>query len=63
MRGNMHVRFLGEEMAARPSPYPTDGVGSIPITRSTSPTFFILEHQSCFTSVRTAYAGRLRLFL
>ena len=34
MRGNSHVRFLGEEMAARPSPYPTCAVGSIPIARS-----------------------------
>ena len=32
----MQVRFLGEGIAERLSPYPTDGVGSIPITRSTA---------------------------
>jgi len=35
MRGDSHVRFLGEGMAARPAPHPTANVGSIPITRST----------------------------
>ena len=34
MRGNLHVRFLGEGVAARRPPYPTVNVGSIPITRS-----------------------------
>ena len=37
MRGNLHVRFLGEGVAARPSPYPTHDEGSIPFTRSTAP--------------------------
>lgn len=35
MRGNLHVRFLGEGVAARPPPYPPRAVGSIPIARST----------------------------
>lgn len=35
MRGNLHVRFLGEAVAARRPPYPTVNVGSIPITCST----------------------------
>jgi len=35
MRRNLHVRFLGEGIAARRPPYPTLNVGSIPITRST----------------------------
>lgn len=34
MRGNLHVRFLGEEHAARRVPYPTSYEGSIPFTRS-----------------------------
>ena len=34
MRGNLHVRFLGEGAAARPPPYPRDDEGSIPFTRS-----------------------------
>ena len=34
MRGNLHVRFLGEGVAARPPPYPTDAVSSILIARS-----------------------------
>ena len=34
MRGNLHVRFLGEEVAARRPPYPTYDEGSIPFTRS-----------------------------
>jgi len=34
MQGNLHVRFLGEGVAARPSPYPTSYEGSIPFTRS-----------------------------
>ena len=34
MRGNSHVRFLGEGGAARRSPYPTYDEGSIPFTRS-----------------------------
>ena len=34
MRGNSHVRFLGEGSAARRSPYPTYDEGSIPFTRS-----------------------------
>ena len=36
MRGNSHVRFLGEGVAARLPPYPPRAVGSIPIARSTS---------------------------
>ncbi len=35
MQGNLHVRFLGEGVAARSPPYPTRAVGSIPIARST----------------------------
>ncbi len=35
MRGNSHVRFLGEGVAVRPSPYPPSYEGSIPFTRST----------------------------
>ena len=34
MRGNPHVRFLGEEVAARRPPYPTYDEGSTPFTRS-----------------------------
>ena len=34
MRGNLHVRFLGEGVAARLPPYPPRAVGSIPIARS-----------------------------
>jgi hypothetical protein len=34
MRGNSHVRFLGEGVAARPPPYPTHEEGSTPFTRS-----------------------------
>ncbi len=34
MRGNLHVRFLGEGGAARHPPYPTYDEGSIPFTRS-----------------------------
>ena len=34
MRGNLHVRFLGEGVAARRPPYPTAYDGSIPFTRS-----------------------------
>ena len=36
MRGNLHVRFLGEGVAVRPPPYPPCAVGSIPIARSIS---------------------------
>lgn len=36
MRGNLHVRFLGEGVAVRPPPYPTDAVSSILIARSRS---------------------------
>ena len=36
MRGNLHVRFLGEGVAARPPPYPPDAEGSIPFARSTA---------------------------
>src|SRR5262245_3343297 len=35
MQGNLHVRFLGEGVAARLSPYPTDEEGSTPFARST----------------------------
>jgi hypothetical protein len=34
MQGNLHVRFLGEGVAARRPPYPTYDEGSIPFTRS-----------------------------
>ena len=34
MRGNLHVRFLGEGVAVRPPPYPPDAVSSILIARS-----------------------------
>ena len=34
MQGNLHVRFLGEGVTARSSPYPPRAVGSIPIARS-----------------------------
>ena len=34
MRGNLHVRFLGEGVAARRPPYPTAYDGSIPFARS-----------------------------
>ena len=37
MRGNLHVRFLGEGAAARRPPYPTAYDGSIPFTRSNLP--------------------------
>lgn|SRR5690554_5238484 len=36
MRGNLHVRFLGEGVAARLPPYPPRDAGSIPVTRSRS---------------------------
>jgi hypothetical protein len=36
MRGNLHVRFLGEEVVARRPPHPTYDEGSIPFTRSSS---------------------------
>ncbi len=35
MRGNSHVRFLGEGVAARSPPYPPHEEGSIPFARST----------------------------
>ena len=35
MRGNLHVRFLGEGVTVRLPPYPPRAVGSIPIARST----------------------------
>jgi hypothetical protein len=36
MRGNLHVRFLGEGVAARRPPHPTYDEGSIPFTRSSA---------------------------
>ena len=35
MQGNLHVRFLGEGVAARSPPYPPHEEGSIPFARST----------------------------
>lgn len=34
MRGNLHVRFLGEGVAVRLPPYPPHEEGSTPFTRS-----------------------------
>src|SRR5574343_687787 len=40
MQGNLHVRFLGEGVAARSPPYPPAYEGSIPFTRSIKKTVF-----------------------
>ena len=42
MRGNLHVRFLGEGVAARPPPYPTRDEGSTPSSRSSTDYFVAL---------------------
>ena len=59
MRGNSHVRFLGEGVAARLPPYPTRAVGSIPIARSND----LLSQrlcQACFFGKQTNYISLLR---
>lgn len=62
MRGNLHVRFLGEGVAARPPPYPPRAVGSIPIARSTSNTsrLLICSRKANLQRLAFSFSGRIQ---
>jgi hypothetical protein len=61
MRGNLHVRFLGEGAAARRPPYPTVNVGSIPITRSSPLPLSAPQSATGSTSSRATIPSSARL--